>query len=627
MAILRENERRFWIGTSGGGLHLLDPTTNRSQRVPLDRDDMPVGGSNYVMALCKGRDGTIWVGTVGAGVVRLNPSTFRYSRYVRRSAAEGLTGSFIYSIQEDRSGRLWFGTWGAGISVLDPGTGRWRAYQHKPGDEQSLSHNTILDICETSDGTIWIATEGGGLCRFDSARSVFERFKESDGLPNNTVYGILEDSTGRLWVSTNRGISCFDPARRTFRNFSMGDGLQSLEFNQGAFCEGGNGMMAFGGINGVNVFYPSRMIADSSVGPMRITHVKILDRVVKPGPTLTGGLDLAYDENTVSFEFALLDYKVPKENDYRYKLDGVDREWMPAGGRRYVSYANLGSGEYTFHVEGENSDGVWNPTGAAAAFRIRPPFWEALWFRSTAVLAVVAIGFVFYGNHLRRLEKEKAVQAEFSIRLNESQERERKRIAGELHDGLGQELLTIKNSLARCESSVKPGSDLVREIGGLTDAVQRTIQSVREISADLHPHMLDRLGLTRTLEATLRRCADASGMTIRSNLESIDGVFRPPEEINIYRIVQEGVNNVLKHSHASECTVSIRRDGTYCEIGIDDDGCGFVAAREALPAVGGFGLSNMAERVRLLKGRMTVTSTPGKGTKLRFRIPIPEREV
>lgn len=608
-----------WIGTSGGGLNQYDPRRGRFRRIATDRES--ISGSAYVMALCETRDGKLWVGTSGGGLLELDRTTLAYRRVLRRAPGDGLSGNFIYALLEDRSGLLWIGTWGAGVSVYDRRTDTWRSYRHQPGETGGPGNNTILVLHETRGGTVWLGTEGGGIARYDRARDQFTRYTESDGLSNNTVYGILDDTTGSLWLSTNRGICRFDPARGTFHAYTLGDGLQSLEFNQSASAEGADGTLFFGGINGVNLFHPADMKADSTSLPLHITRVRVGDREVRPVPRDPGHLDLTYDDNAVSFEFALLDFRSPEANSYRYRLEGLDRDWLSST-RGYASYANLGSGEYTFAVQARSSEGVWSSDATRLRLVVHPPFWEALWFRASVLMSIVAVGFLVYRNHLRRLDREQSVQTEFSRKLNAFQEGERKRIAGELHDSLGQELLTIKNSVLRCGSSVDPGTGLSVDIREIADAVQRTIESVREISADLHPHMLDRLGLRRTIEATLRRSAESSGMSLRSDLQDLDGCFAPQVEINIYRIIQEGVNNALKHSQASECLVVMRRNGQLCEIVIEDDGCGFAIPAEPREAVGGFGLANMAERVRLLEGRMTVTTAPGNGTRLLFHIPL-----
>jgi signal transduction histidine kinase len=336
-----------------------------------------------------------------------------------------------------------------------------------------------------------------------------------------------------------------------------------------------------------------------------------------------GMLDLAPDQNFLSFTFSVLDYTAPEQNVYRYKLEGLDVDWIDSGTRHYAAYTDLQPGNYLLRLKGRNNDGVWNNEGASLRIRVNPPFWRTLWFRGIALAVVLGMAFGFSLDRIQRLKKEKAAQAEFSRKLNESQENERKRIAGELHDSLGQNLLTIKNRLAQC-SDVRELGTIHKEILEASAAVQSAIEEVREISADLHPHMLERLGFTRTIESTVKKCASASGISIEAIADNMDGLLSPAEQINAFRIVQEGLNNVVKHSKASECSVTIRRNDAECLITIKDDGCGFAPRR--VPgehdAHGGFGLLHMAERVRLLHGSMDIVSAPGDGTTLQIAIPF-----
>jgi signal transduction histidine kinase len=334
-----------------------------------------------------------------------------------------------------------------------------------------------------------------------------------------------------------------------------------------------------------------------------------------------GILSLDHDQNYISFEFVALDFTAPERNRYRYMLEGNDRTWTESGGRRFASYTNLPSGAYVFRVRGSNADGTWSGKDASLNIRIASPFWEQVWFRGgILLLGAAALGMAYRAN-IRRLQKEHRLQSEFSRKLNESQEAERKRLAGELHDGLGQELLAIKGSIDHLAGQAPAAGDLKN----VSDAVQQAIENVREISADLHPHMLERLGLSRTMRATIRRVADATGLDITASVDPLDNRFTPLEEINIFRILQEALNNIIRHSHASQCQVRVAITDSDMTMEVTDDGCGFDAENARSSGDGGLGLVNMAERVRMLDGDMEIESSPGNGTALRFRIPLKER--
>jgi signal transduction histidine kinase/ligand-binding sensor domain-containing protein len=627
LTMVNDRHGRLWIGTDGSGIDRFDPVRGSVKNVRIARDSPEAIGPDYLMVLLEARDGSIWAGTMGGGLAHLDENGKTLGRWVNRAGGGlgQLSGNHIYALLEDRAGRIWVGTWGAGISVLDPRTGSVHTYRNMPSDPRSLSHNTVLSFFQDARGTMWIGTAGGGLDACDSISEGFDHWTEQQGLPNDVVYGVLSDDSGGLWLSTNRGVCRFDTAARTFTTYDLSDGLQSLEFNQGAYHRGASGRFYFGGINGLSVFRPDRLARDTVPPPVLITQCRVFDDPF-PLPFDNKPLILTYAQNFFSFEFAALDFTNPDKNAYRYILEGFDQEWISSGTRNYASYTNLPAGAYTFKVQGSNGDGVWNRAGAVLPIRVTPAFWETLWFRTLVFGLLLGIGFAYYLGRMRRLEREKTLQTTLSRTLNEFQETERRRIAGELHDSLGQNLLTIQNAVSRLGGTASTDSEnLRRETGELTDIVQQTIEDVREISADLHPHMLDRLGLTTTIEATVRKCAKSAGMRIEAHVEDVDRIFSPVEEINLFRIVQEALNNVVKHSGASECTVTIRKTPPVCEIRVEDDGCGFTVAPDGTAASGqsGFGMISMAERVRLLNGHMTITSAPGNGTRLLFTFPLP----
>ena len=266
---------------------------------------------------------------------------------------------------------------------------------------------------------------------------------------------------------------------------------------------------------------------------------------------------------------------------------------------------------------------MWNPAGAALAVHIRPAWWQAWWFRSV-MTATLTGGLLWAGGaRLRRLKRDRAVQRVVSRRLLESQESERKRIAGELHDGLGQDLLVIKNRALL--GLQEPGlnhrtADHLDEISRLAS---HTLEEVREISRNLRPYQLDRLGLTRALRAMITGVSQATSLPIRAELDPLDGLLPASLEIHLYRIVQELLNNVVRHSHASMARVGALHQASRLALCVEDDGCGFDAGALArAQAPDGLGLTDIVERVRLLGGTARCISRPAGGTRWAIDIPV-----
>jgi signal transduction histidine kinase len=259
---------------------------------------------------------------------------------------------------------------------------------------------------------------------------------------------------------------------------------------------------------------------------------------------------------------------------------------------------------------------------ASWSFVIAPPFWAEWWFRGLVGLAAAGGVLAFFSARVRQLKREQEAQREFSRRLIAFQEKERERIGAELHDGLGQELLVVKNGLDRAAGVAGGHTDLAGSLHQLSEMVHATLREVRDISYDLHPHTLDRLGLRRAIESVAARFAAASDITITAEVEDVDGILSKEKEINLFRVAQECLNNVLRHSGARTARVTVRRLPAAVELTVEDDGKGFDAAG-ARPGDerGGFGLSGMRERARLLGGTWSVRTGSGAGTTITTTIP------
>lgn len=254
-------------------------------------------------------------------------------------------------------------------------------------------------------------------------------------------------------------------------------------------------------------------------------------------------------------------------------------------------------------------------------------WWHRYAYKEAWLYAGLTLLCVWIGVRLRRgliSERKRRIQENVSRQLLVSQEAERKRIAAELHDSLGQNLLIIKNRLYLAQRDA--GGDHAEQLSEISQTVSQTIEEVREISHNLRPYQLDRLGLTKAVKAVVKKVADSGALKIQSELAPIDGLFPPEGEINFYRIVQESLNNVLKHSGASTARIDIARTNGTLTMSIEDDGTGFdyraVTSDPEHPR--GFGLTGLSERVRILGGRFQCDSAPGKGTRLTFEIPVPE---
>jgi ligand-binding sensor domain-containing protein/signal transduction histidine kinase len=415
VAVYRDRSGVLWLGTWGGGLARFDQETEQFTHYRYDPNDPRSLSSNIVWFILEDQLGALWIGTA-YGLNRFDRDTQQFTRYHHDPEdLFSLSDNNVGSVLEDRKGVLWFGTH-RGLNRFDRDTGRFARYQHDPEDPQSLSHNIVFSIYEDQAGTMWLGTWGGGLNRFDRIAETFTHYRVRDGLPNDVVYGILEDEQGHLWLSTNNGISRFDPQTGAFRNYDVGDGLQSAEFNYNSYFKGPRGEMYFGGINGFNAFYPDAVRDNAFVPPVVLTSMTQGGEAVDLGKAVEALTQISFKwpNNDFEFEFAVLSFYQPEKNQYAYMLEGYDDDWHYVGTRRFGAYTNLPGGTYTLRLKGSNNDGVWNTEGLSTGLTIVPPFWSTWWFRALLVVAVAAAAVAAVRLRLRSIE-ERGRELEYQV--------------------------------------------------------------------------------------------------------------------------------------------------------------------------------------------------------------------
>ncbi len=582
------------------------------------------------------RAGNYWIATT-RGVFKLNDD--KVAAYY--TTKEGLAGDDVKIIHQDRQGTLWFGTYGGLTRLKD---GQFASYTEADG----LTGNHVRTIYEDAEGTLWIGTYDNGLSRFRDGR--FFNYRTEQGLFNNGVFQILEDRRGYFWISCNKGI--YRISRRDLNEMAEGrlsniksiafgkdDGMVSTECNGGRQPAGfvaQDGKLWFPTMGGVVVIDPEAAQVNPLPPPVKIESVRLERNPMDFGD----GLTVAPGRRDVEIAYTGLSFLKPEQVKFKYKLEGLDTDWVDAGTRRVAYFPYLSPGSYTFRVIAANSDGVWNTEGAALRIVVQAPFYRTIWFGALVVLSIGGIAYVAFRTRVAQLQRRQEEQAVFSRRLIESQENERKRIAAELHDGLGQSLLVIKNRALVGGMSPEDAGMSKEQFEEISLTASQAIDEARRIAYDLRPYHLDRLGLAQSLEAMIERVAASTPIQFTINVPLLDGVFSKEEEASFYRIVQECVNNILKHSQATEALIAIVREEEFITLTVSDNGKGFVAtpveARHAGSTekkaaevshshqahAGGFGLIGMAERVRMLHGIYTLETAPNQGTTITVKFPV-----
>jgi signal transduction histidine kinase/ligand-binding sensor domain-containing protein len=613
-SIAEDRDGTIWLGSIGELWQYREGRfVDASDRFALAR------GSAIFQAIYQGRSGALWFGTQ-MGLARLQNGAWKFF-----TTADGLPGLDVKVIFETRDGQLWVGTYG-GLARFDGE--RFASWSEQDG----LASNRIRSLYEDADGQLWIGTYDGGISRLTHDR--IATITTRDGLYNNGVFQILEDERGFFWISSNRGI--YRTSRQMLNEladgktdhlfctaFGKADGMFNVECNGGrqpAGIRARDGRLWFPTQAGVAIIDPGAVPFNPNPPPVVIEGCT-LDGIAQEG---SDTIRIRPGQINLEINYTGLSLIKSEQVQFKYRLAGLDDQWTNAGTRRTAYLSHLAPGEYHFQVIAANSDGVWNTGGATLRIIVVPPFYRTWWFMLVAVMMVATLLTLAYRRRILQLERARAAQETFSRQLLNSQERERKRIAAELHDSLGQSLVIIKNRAALSLSTPDDHHRAIEQLEEIDEAVGEAIDEVKEIAYNLRPFQLDRLGLTKAIEALLKQVGAAQPLRITSTIDGIDGIFSPESEINLYRIVQESLNNIVKHAAASEVNFVITRTTQIIEVKISDNGKGF--APQALPVAepgrGGFGLTGLAERARIVGGKLSIQSAPGQGTVISLKIDL-----
>lgn len=631
-----DSSGRVWLGYQGeGGFgRFEEPSSVRR----IGSSDLPTGATDFT----SDREGNIWIAT--------EEGLFEYKddrEIAHYTVKDGLRNDKIITVHFDRNGNLWLGTFD-GLAMIkseptaaaggsnDGNKASQTNGETRPLPQSVLTFNEVENspkgfvrvIYEDAEGVLWFGTYGDGLVRYKDGK--FFNYRVEDGLFNNGVFAILEDNRGNFWMSSNRGIHRV--SRQDLNDFADGripklnsvsydekDGMLNAECNGGRIPAGiktRDGKLWFATMGGVAIVDPEAEKFNPNPPPVRIENISIDRKAVDRQASQTE-VELQPGQSNIAIEYTGLSLTKSEQIKFKYKLEGLEKNWVEAGTKRTVDYSYLPAGSYTFRLIAANANGVWNNEGASLRIIVRPYFYQTWWFRMLAALAVALVISLIYHNRVSHLRDIAENKTNFSRRLIESQEAERKRIASELHDGLGQSLVVIKN---RAMLGIKKGDDkerVAKELDSISESASQALDEVREITNNLRPQLLDRLGLTRAINSMLKKVAGV--IEITGEIDSIDNIFNESEEISVYRIVQESLNNVIKHSDASTAIVKIKRTENRIIITIEDNGKGF-EVENVKSKSGGLGLVGLRERTQLLNGEFSIESKIGEGTKIKLEL-------
>lgn len=533
--------------------------------------------------------------------------------------AESNQYPFVSAWWQDEKNVFWLATV-QGLFMYDPAGNWWKHWQNIPGNTASLPMNMLFTVCADPKEPLkylWAGTNGAGFFRFDINSGKCIRYSDKDGLPNNVVYGILSDSTGNLWMSTNKGISCFNPAKKTFRNFTREDNLPCDEFNRSQYLMLPGGNMMFGGVEGYTVFNPRDVLQVKPAVPVVFTGLSISNKpvdwkqqssVISSPAGYAKKILLHPGQNMFTISFASLEYRSNEKKLYKYRLDGFDKDWTNPSAKNEATYTNLSPGTYILHVTGANTDGVWNAEGISMKVTVLP-YWYQTWLFKIIVALLIAGG----------------IYALYKYRLNQKLHllEIRNRIAGDLHDEIGSTLSSISLSSTIIQQKLENENNEVQHLlGQISNNTDSMMEAMSDIVWAINTRNDSFESLINRMRAFAIEMLEPQGVEVQFNVNdtvlhhNLDMVQRK----NIYLLFKEAINNAAKYAACKNVWVNIRQHGRKIMMRIKDDGKGFMYDKVKETAgennLGGNGLPGMRKRAADMKGHLIIDSASGKGTEI-----------
>lgn len=434
--IYRDRENRIWLGTQSG----VDIYDRESERfIAFDKkfgtQSQRYFKNNRVFCIFQDHENIFWFATKN-GLVRFKLPTREFTLFEHKTRdSTSISSSEVFSVIETSDKQLWIGTL-TGLDRFDRQTEHFVHYNQRNAPLRSLSNNCAQHLHEWYNSTIWVGTESG-LNFFYPPHETFHFFRQQDGFSNDFIYAILHDKNKNLWVSTNKGISKFSTESWHITNYDIADGLQDYEFNFGAYYKAENGEFFFGGVSGLNSFFPDSIRKNENKPKLSITAI---ERINPDGKTknYTDSVAEIVIESTdymVTIYFSALEFTHPEKNRYKYMIEGSNSEWIELGTQHYVTISQISPGEYTFMIKGSNNDLVWAESPLKVKLIVKPSLLERLTSTYAYIVYIVVIALlivVFWRIRTR------------SLRRANQRLKEKERIAKEVERQ--KEELSIKNT-------------------------------------------------------------------------------------------------------------------------------------------------------------------------------------
>lgn len=652
LSVFEDRKNRFWI-SSEEGLYLYNRKSNSFKHYPARLLIGPIEEDSNGVLWMYGRFYTKTGGISCAKLQSFDPETETFGIYETEHHNPELFGCYrIHDFLISKSGEIWIAHWSkdlASISVINPENGTYTSYSPDPTNPAGKPNDTdFRTIYEDRSGTIWAGSNQGGLHRLNQGNDTFTYYTTEDGLPSNHVVSIIEDNSGFIWIGTNKGLSRLDPGTESFRNFNMSNGLPANQFREHSVYSRGNKLL-FGTVNGFTIFNPDSIGINTTIPPVHITAFNVMEEE----QAITGDeIILPFNQNFVSFEFVALNYERPEKNRYKYKLQGVDEDWVNSGTRRYASYTDLDPGSYTFHVLGSNNNNIWNEQGAMLSFTVQPPWWQTSWAYTFYMFLALVLLFFFRQQIIRRerLKNKLQLQTLEADKMHEMDQMKSRFFANISHE-FRTPLTLILGPLEKfiAESKNEKNLNAFKMMQRNTRRLLNLINQLLELSR-LESGKLS----LQTKPVALNQFLKSIVFSFSSLAErkQINYSFRYPDSNTVAYIDSDKLEKIIANllSNAFRYTPSggdviftarfekqVAEEKYLLEIGVEDNGQGISeeeqrhifnrfyqthTATDDIKKGTGIGLALVAELVELHGGNISVESKIGQGSKFFIKLPL-----
>ncbi len=597
-------------------IYIYNTLTSEAKELRIDG----VAINNVYRAFVRSRTGNLLCVTQES-IFEIDAVQKRFTKTLLKFSEQSFIPSIavVDDIIEDAKGNVWIGT-SHGLLYWNELQNSFQFFSDTSKHTIILPEPTITSLALSDEEILWIGTMAG-LYKYDLRKQTIKGYHVKDGLPNDKIWSVAVDKKGRIWATSNRGLIRLQElpdGKLLIRSYTIDDGLPSNEFNMAVVATDSKGAFYFGTPNGVIYFHPDSVADNPNISPIVITDFKIngVSIPTENEISFTKVIQIPFEKKVFSLRYASLDFTDPLRNHYQYKLDGYDDHWIEAGIRREAIYTNLDPGKYTLLIKATNNDGVWNEKPFSIIIEIIPPFWMTWWFRLIILLCAV----LSIGGTVRYLELKKIKQKIKKLEEKQALEKERTRIARDMHDEIGANLtrISLLSGIINSQSDKKKNDASLNQI---THSINETIEKLDEIVWAVNPSNDNLKNLAGYIIEYAEIFFEVSEIKCRFNLpDIIDEINLSSEKRHhLFLVVKEALNNVLKYSQAKRVTISLFIESSFFTFTIKDDGKGFCP--DSISSTSN-GIKNMKERISLIEGEFKLISEVGEGTEIRLKIFI-----